>query len=247
MRIVADTNIWYCLGQDAKLFEKVKGEPICPSFVNICELAKSDNILNNEELSRLAIQKLFAFKSNVIYEPPFIYVAQLHNGFEFDPIGEIGDWLKFTENLAKGQTIKSSKRDDFKKEIDKIRNDFKLGAEFCNQEAEMIRKRIKNKKEHKNKNTYQITIEFLNYIVEAVTNKQFNLQGFDFSQIELFVRTLDHFFKTLEISKMKFRDNDWFDLSILAYVQPGDKYWINDGKWISLIQESGCKDYLFEG
>lgn len=67
MKIIADTNIWYYLGKDNSLFEKVKAEPICPTFVNIYELSKSDNILNHEKLSRLAIQRLFAFKSNVIY------------------------------------------------------------------------------------------------------------------------------------------------------------------------------------
>lgn len=246
MKIIADTNIWYYLGQDTDLSEKVKDEPISPTFVNIYELSKSDNILNNEELSRKAIQKLFAFKSNVIYEPPFIYVAQLHNDLEFDPMQEIGGWLEFTEKFAKGHEIEPSKRDEFKKEIDRIRDDLNSGADFFNEEAEKIRERIKNKKEHKQKDTHQITGGFLNFIVETITNKLYNLKGFDLSQIELLVRTLDHFFKTLETSKMKIKDNDWFDFSILAYVQPGDKYWTNDGRWVRLIKEAGCEEYLYE-
>ena len=45
---------------------------------------------------------------------------------------------------------------------------------------------------------------------------------------------------------MKIKDNDWFDFSILAYVQPGDKYWTNDRKWLRLIKEAGCEEYLYE-
>jgi hypothetical protein len=246
MKIIADTNIWYYLGKDKELFEKVMTEPICPTFVNIYELSKSDNILNNEELSRLAIQRLFAFRSNVIYEPPFIYTAKLHNDLEFDPLKEIGGWLKFTEKFAKGHSVEPSKRDEFKKEIDRIRGDLNSGADFFNEEAEKIRERINDKKEHKKKDTHQITGGFINFIVESTTEKQYNLEGFDLNQIELLIRTLDHFFKTLETSTMKIKDNDWFDFSILAYVQPGDKYWSNDKKWKILIKDAGCEKYLYE-
>lgn len=246
MKIIADTNIWYYLGKDRSIYEKVKGESICPTFVNIYELSKSDNILNHEELSRLAIQKLFAFKSNVIYEPPFIYIAKLHNYFLFDPLKEIGGWLKFTEKFANGLSIEPSKKDDFKKEIDRIRDDLNSGAQFFNEKAEKIRKRISNKKEHKKKDTHQITGGFINFIVETMTDKKCNLEGFDLNQVDLLIRTLDHFFKTLETSKMKIKDNDWFDFSILAYVQPGDKYWTNDKKWINLIKDAGCEKYLYE-
>jgi hypothetical protein len=45
---------------------------------------------------------------------------------------------------------------------------------------------------------------------------------------------------------MKIKDNDWFDFSILAYVQPGDKYWSNDKKWKILIKDAGCEKYLYE-
>lgn len=246
MKIIADTNIWYYIGKDKELYEKARAEPISPTFVNIYELSKSDNILNNEELSRLAIQKLFAFKTNVIYEPPFIYIAKLHNEIEFDVKNEIGGWLKFTENFAKGHSIEPSKRDDFKKEIDRIRDGLNSGAEFFNEEAEKIRQRPKDKKEHKRKDTLQLTYGFINFIVETTTDKKCNLDGFDLNQIELLIRTLDYFFKILETSTMKIKDNDWFDFSILAYVQPGDKYWTCDKKWIRLITDAGCEDYLYK-
>lgn len=246
MKIIADTNIWYYLGKDDSLYDMVKTEPIYPTFANIYELSKSDNILNHEELSRSAIQRLFAFKKNTIYEPPFFYVARLHNNLEFDPLKEIGSWLTFTEKFAKGHSIEPSKRDDFKKEIDQIRNDLNLGAIFFNEEVEKIRKRIEHKKEHKKIDSLQGTGGFINFIVESTTDKQYNLEGFDLNRVELLIKTLDHFFKTLETTAMKIKENDWFDFSILAYVQPGDKYWTYDKKWINLIKGAGCEQYLYK-
>ena len=38
MKIIADANIWYGLGQEKDLYELVKSEPISPTFPNIHEL-----------------------------------------------------------------------------------------------------------------------------------------------------------------------------------------------------------------
>jgi hypothetical protein len=50
----------------------------------------------------------------------------------------------------------------------------------------------------------------------------------------------------LETSKMKIQANDWFDFAMLAYVQPGDKYFTYEKRWNRLIEEAGCGDYLFQ-
>ncbi len=246
MKIIADTNIWYELGQDEELYKKMKGLPVAPSFVNIHELSKSENLIDKEDLCRNAIQMLFRFQKKVIYEPPFIYLAQLHQEYAFDPVKEIGHWLDFTSKFAKGHSIDPSKRDIFKKEIEAIRANLKDMADIFNEEAEKIRKSIISKKDHKKKDTYQITAGFLNFCVEKSTEEQCNLDDFDLDNIELLVRTLDHFFKTLETSQMKVQANDWYDFAILTYVQPGDKYWTREKRWIRLIKEAGCADYLYE-
>lgn len=246
MKIIADTNIWYYLGQDPKLFDTVKDKPIVPNFVNIYELSKSHNIIDKEGLSRAAIQKMFAFKKHVIYEPPFTYILKLHNDIKFDPVKEIGVWLIFTEKIAKGHSISPDKKEEFRKKIETIQSHLDSVASFFNSEAEKIRNRITNKKEYKSKNTYQFTSDFLNFCVESTSQKKYNLEGFDLNKIELLVKTLDYFFKTLETSKMKIQTNDWFDFAILAYVQPGDKYWTKEKRWKRLISEAGCGEYLYE-
>lgn len=246
MKIIADTNIWYGLGQDKKMFEKVRKYFICPTFANIHELSKSENLLDKEELSRSAIQILFKFKENTIYEPPFIYLARLKQDYEYDIVLEIGQWLEFTSKFAKGHSINPEKKEFFKQEILAGRKNLEEVAKYFNDEAENIRTRILNKKAHKKIDTYQITAEFINFCVEQSTKGKVNLDGFNFDNIELLVKTLDRFFKTLETSHMKVQANDWYDFAILTYVQPGDKYWTREKRWINLINEAGCGHYLIK-
>jgi len=135
MKIIADTNIWYGLGQDKELFEKFSKEPINPTFVNIHELSKSENLIDKEELSRSAIQMLFKFKDNAIYEPPFIYLAKLKQEFKYDVISEIGQWLEFTSKFAKGHSIDPEKKEVFKEEIIASRKNLDDVAKLFNDEA----------------------------------------------------------------------------------------------------------------
>lgn len=200
MKIIADTNIWYGLGQEEETFKKVRNLNISPTFVNIHELSKSENLIDKEDLSRAAIRRMFHFRKPT-FEPPFIYLALLHQEHEYDIEKEIGYWLDFTSKFAKGYSIASDKAEGFRQEIEEGRKKLKDVAEVFNEEAEQIRSRILNKKQHKKLDTYQITAEFLNHFVMKSTNDECNIDGFDLDNIELLIKTLDHFFKTLETSQ----------------------------------------------
>ncbi len=245
MKIIADTNIWYYLGQKVIRYESIMNQPIRPTFVNIFELSKSHNLLDKEDLSRSAIQMLFKFRKKVIYEPPFIYLAKLHQDYIFNPQSEIRNWLTFTEKIASGYSFDESKKEAIKMKLDSISAGLSSGADLFNAECEKSRLLIKNKKAHKQIDSHQITGRFINVCVETLTGGKCNLYEFDLNRIELLVRTLDHFFKTIETSRMKIQPNDWYDFAILAYVQPGDKYWTREKRWIELITQAGCEDYLY--
>jgi hypothetical protein len=63
-----------------------------------------------------------------------------HHSFKqlnfMDVLIDIGSWTKLKEKFAEGHSIEPSKRGDFKKEIDRIRNDLNSGVNFFNEEAE---------------------------------------------------------------------------------------------------------------
>jgi hypothetical protein len=64
-KIITDTNIWYKLGRNGELFEKVKEKNLCPNYVNLIELSNTGNIMEKEESIRCAIQKIFRYYSSI--------------------------------------------------------------------------------------------------------------------------------------------------------------------------------------
>ena len=78
-----------------------------------------------------------------------------------------------------------------------------------------------------------------------ITENKYNLYDFEFDNIELFWKSLDYYFKELELSGMKMQPNDWYDFSQLAYVQPGDMFWTEEKRWKRIIMEVGMESVLF--
>jgi len=245
MKIIADTNIWYELGRNKDLFELVRNEPICPTYVNIEELSLTKNIIEKENEVRTAIQKMFNYKYNVIYEPPFFHLAKLYCNYEFDPLKSMKDLLEFTQVIAKGDRISDENREKYLGFVNKVKENSKELSDFFNIEAQKIKAKIKSKKEHRNKVTFIMVTGFIDYIVKQVTKNECTLEGIEFGVIELILKTLDTFFYRVETSSMKIQPNDWHDLAILAYVRQGDKYWTRERRWITLIKEAGCEEYLY--
>lgn len=246
MKIICDTNIWYHLGANPELFEKVKDEPICPTNANIYELSKTANVVSLEHEVRAAIQKMFHFKQNVIYKSPFVHLASLSTDIEFDVQAEVGTYLQFTELFASGEKIREDKIDEFKKYSDTRKDALQQFCDFINGVIDKRRSEIPNKQEHKSKDMVPSTFALLNFMVKVVTERKYNIESLDLSQAELLVRTLGKFLHNLERSTTKIKPNDWYDILQLAYVQPGDKYWTKEKKWLSLIQEAGMEGYLYD-
>jgi hypothetical protein len=245
MKIIADTNIWYELGENDELFKSVKQEPICPTFANIYELSKSHNHINDPELIRSAIQKMFHFRYNVIYDSPFIYLAKLNQSFKNKPMEEIMNLLNFTEIIANGRKLTSDEQKQFKIEIDELQKTLSHATKLYNDQAEEIQGRIR-KSAYKKTDTVMISAGFIDQSVRAVTKNQCSIEGFTIEKFALLAITLDQFFRTLVMSPMRIEDNDWYDLAQLAYVQPGDKYWTKEIRWKSLIKQGNQDSYLYE-
>ena len=89
-------------------------------------------------------------------------------------------------------------------------------------------------------------MSLINNLVVNATKGGCDLLEKDLGCIELLVKTMDYFFKELELSQQKMKPNDLADLSMLAYVQPGDQFWTNEKQWVRMITNAGCGDYLFK-
>jgi hypothetical protein len=246
MRIIVDTNIWYKLACNESLLNLVKDKQLCPNHINIIELCVTKNLIKEENLTRKAIQIMFHFKENVIYEPPFIHLAMLTNkDLTYNAAEEMEGYLKFTSLFAKGHKIAIEKIEDYLIWVKSKRNKFEEASAFFNKHADLIYENIKLRKQRKKENSIPSTANFINYIIKTITDEKFEIKGLALIEIELLLKTMDTFFRKIDISDIKIKPNDWYDMAILGYVRPGDKYWTIDGTWINLIKEAGCENYLY--
>ena len=231
MKVIADTNVWYNMGQNTAIYNKVKDLPITPTYLTIYELSTSEKVTSNEDSVRTAIQMLFRFQQYLIIEPPFTHISKLSSTCDFSETEKenIKNLLEFTTRFANGYSYKD---DSIRRTyIGNIKKSLEKGADLINDEAIKIRHRIKDKKNHERGRTNEIINYFLRFCVKATTgNRCIISESFDFGKVELFVKTLGLFFKKLETSPQKFSRNDWADIAFLAYVQPGDKYWTFEKK-----------------
>lgn len=140
MKIIADANIWYYLGQHSELYESVKDKPIAPTYLNLYELSKSENVIIREEFSRSAIQMLFKFQKYLIPERPFVYISKLNQACELSKNDQINIQylLEFISEFAKGNPVPNKK--EFKKKTGEIRESLIKGANIINKEAEKLRR-----------------------------------------------------------------------------------------------------------
>ncbi|GAJ07797.1 unnamed protein product, partial [marine sediment metagenome] len=113
---------------------------------------------------------------------------------------------------------------------------------YCNE----IRKKITDKKKHKEEDTIHLNRNLISLFVSSQTNDNGLPNDFEWNKIELFEHTLKQYFMELETTDMKVQPNDWYDLFQLIYVQPGDKIWTRENRWKNLIIKAGMEKYLYE-
>lgn len=148
--------------------------------------------------------------------------------------------------IANGSTIADDKLVAFEKDIDVEKDALHAIAEYLNQYALDIKSQIKNNAQHRKKDTTIGNRSLIENFVSKATEELEDFSDFDWKHIELFEAILNHVFKEVEVGSKKFKANDFVDLFMLLYVQPGMLYWTDDKKWLSLIREAGMGHYLFD-
>jgi hypothetical protein len=247
-KIILDTMIWYLLGRDQNVFEDVKKMNISPNYINILELCNTRNLINIEDSVRNAIRKLFRFQEYAIFEPPFLYVVNKHDDYVINNF--MFKMLKFTEVIAEGDRIDETKHSEFYEHIRNYHDGSIKASQFFNEKVKDVRAQIKDKKDkdkYRRINSIPRTKEFISSFIKNSTNNKYSIDNVDLNQIELLIKTIDKFFQKMVLDKnMKMEAIDWCDLSILAYVGPGDKFWTKEGRLAQMIKEAGCERYLYE-
>ena len=245
-RIIVDTNVWYQLGKDDVLFNKVR-DKLTPIYNNLWEMSNTGALYNKLDMVRNGIRKVMVCSKKMIITEPLKYLIKRANKkYRAKTRDYIEQMLLFTQKIANGYYIEEKQKDDFYHYIQQSKSQFKQISDDLNKTALECQNRIKSYKKHRQANTYYLTIKYLDFMALQATNNKFNLKRLPLKEYELLILVLDKLFKDLETGERKWQRNDLFDLFNLAYVRRGDKYWTNEKKWIDIIKAVGCEHYLYQ-
>lgn len=245
-RIIVDTNIWYDLGDNEALFLDLK-ETLVPTYVPLWELCNTGVLKSDPQRVQNACRRMLEAQKNMIYEQPLRYLIKSCNKRKFKPntIREIYRLLEASSRIARGAIIVKDKEDEFYQYILATKRGLKDIKVSMDELASVCKSKIKNNQKHKKRYSLHIIIDYLNYLAKQATNNRYNLRRLPLRNYELLICVMDLFYKKLETGETVWDRNDLNDLFILSYVRKGDKYWTKDQKWIDLIKEAGCEEYLF--
>lgn len=240
MKIILDTNIWLDLFDNRNLLDGLEQSLICTTFLNYFELMKKKRMVTDEKKFRWIFNKMDEFQKN--FDSPFVHIAKQHQFFHYNVLIKLRGFFDFLSNYRNGTVIVEENIKPFYDYADDVNQDFQNLSTSYNFEAKQIQGQIKNRSKHLKRETITLIEKYIANIVDLSTGQ--DIESMDFSKIELLVRTLDLFFKKLEVGDIVLVTNDIMDFFILSYVQPGDFYVTKDKKWKRLIKDSGFGNYL---
>lgn len=246
-RIIPDTNIWYKLGSDERLFAQMKNS-LYPTYVNLWELTNTGNLVSKYSVVRHAIQKMLLCKDSLLLVEPLKYLIEHSN--KNCTLGRreyVKQLLLVARKVSDGAAVKEELQSEFELYLNEAKKEMKNVGIKINEMAAECKIKIKNNQKHRKMFSLPIVYQLVDSWAITVTNGQFKLKESVLSNNELFFKVLDSYFKCLEVGQCKWQRNDLFDLFNMAYVRKGDKYWTLEEKWVKLIKETGCERYLYVG
>lgn len=245
--IICDTNIWYDLEEKPDSVKNKGNLTVTPLVIK--EIANSPKLINKFETVRKACDNIFKYGNEIIIKTPLEYLLYLDNQeyTEETPYLNLSNEFEVMCRLKNGAQISKGKEDALKEHIENIRSQLSTGTSNVQETLLNVRKNIIDRKKPSKENTIELTKEVvMKVFIETPTNGKYKLSdNFDWSKIELFVFTLDAYFKRLEAnSTMKIKNNDWIDLFNLLYVTPDDKYLTDDKSIKESIKVANMEKYL---
>jgi hypothetical protein len=242
MRIIVDTNIWYEISENVKLYKAVNQLPVYLTAWNILELISSPK-LNGTDLERKKIFKVFNdilyLKPECIPLIPYQYIAKevleskgVYKELSISAIENLICGYYSDEKIKQFIELRKEGVRAFKKSMDEQQN--QLAEEF--RKAKMVLGI-----EHIYLKTIQESKGYLippNEVISIDLSKNAN-------RIMFFLKVRLAISLKLHSSKTQVAKNDQGDLLNMVYVNEGDKYLSYDDKWLRKIQFDGLEDFLF--
>lgn len=120
-RIIADTNVWYQLGSDELLFDRVSSK-LVPVYNNLWEMSTTGMLHDKVKILKVrnGIRKMMLCQERMILMEPLRYLIALGNKGYANRIRAYTIYmLKFTQKIAHGYYIDDSQQENFKFALNK--------------------------------------------------------------------------------------------------------------------------------
>lgn len=246
MEIICDTNIWYNLGGGSIDIGLFQGHELLATRLNIDELCTTENLLDPDNAIKIrnACKALFSYAKNIEKLGPLDFILDhsgnsmnhLHPNYE-EKVNKNIESLEKISSMSVSELSKLITNEKFQSAIKSWDDPLVQGANYVNQTLDNLRALKLDKKAYRNFDNTDMIIEFVEEL--------YKISGFDVDRLnviwdkfDLFVQSIRLYFLELELSKSRFKKNDWVDLFNLAYVTDERMYCTLDNKGVHRVIKS---------
>lgn len=248
-RIICDTMIWYGLADGTlKLPDESKYKLVC-TYLSFTELTLSPN--NFKQLSQVKriMNKIFEIKPEFITETPMEFASnKVENKLpvEFD----VEDDFIFMYSKQLFHYDEENLKDDVLKEhlefiVRRRKENFEDHSEFLNDFYKKDGLKVLFKKYLSIEDEVEMSQKLFANELSNYNEKIYSYKDIKSYLFEFYINIRGRYTRNLMTSGMKSNSNDHNDLINMIYVQPKDKYWTLEKRWLSIAKETNMNKYLF--
>lgn len=249
-RIICDTMIWYELSKNTIQVPDPNQYTLVCTYLSLMELAFSPNNLKKLSEVQAAIREIFKIKPEMILHYPWDHATSLidknfDSDFKIEEDLTIG-FLRVLLNHPKEGLFPNSFKESLENISSTRRKNFEEWADFLNDlnnlDNDVKRALIKYSKANRH------LIDFKKWFVHKLNKREmgsYSIDTFPWEQFEFYTSTGATYMRKMMFSRMKADGNDENDMRNMIYVQPGDKYWTLEKRWLNLAKESKMTKYLY--
>lgn len=242
--------IWYELSKNNLQVPDPKKYTLVCTYLSLMELAFSPNNFKNLSEVQEAVRHIFVVKPEIILDYPTDHAKSLiDNDFHLKHEIESDLTLAFLRvllNHPKEGLISNSFKDQLENISNTRKNNMAEWAEFMNelyQDDTDIRRALK-KYSQKDSDVVYFKKWFLHRLNDFEEDK-YSSEKMPWELFEFYISIGAHYMRTMKLSRMKADGNDENDLRNMIYVQPRDKYWTLEKKWLTFAREAKMSQYLY--
>lgn len=258
--------IWYEIGKGNIDITNLGDVELIATGINIQEISSTENLLSELDLVKSTLKGLENYHSQIIEYEPWDYLLTFHVDKEYEPVSRdtylenLKAFELLIDGLVDGEFQDKNKLIELNDLIEAFNDPIRKLTASMNEglikvrakgvEKYGSRKAFVRHLQSNEKSFVEIMDMFRDIFAARLGIPKSELDNsIDWDNFELLFRTWDLYFKEKSImTNAKFYENDFFDLTNMAYVGQGDFYWtLEKNPWLRIMNENEVtKKYVFE-